>query len=101
MTPLSTRCDGRRPRNAKARNRGRWAAAVQRSLWRFEQSDVARGNVSAWVNEAAGPGMMKDRGRERVGTWLTRRRAGVGWRAIRGGEASDAVAGPRPATKLG
>lgn len=26
---------GRRPRSAKARNRGRWAAAVQRTLWGF------------------------------------------------------------------
>jgi hypothetical protein len=45
---------------------------VQWSLWRFEQSDVARGNVAALSKEAAGPDMMKDRGRERVGTWLAR-----------------------------
>src|SRR5215813_12706113 len=35
MTAPSTRADGRRPRSAKARNRGLWAAAVQQALWGF------------------------------------------------------------------
>ena len=35
MMRPSTRCGGRRPRSAKARNRGRWAAAMQRTLWGF------------------------------------------------------------------
>ncbi len=35
MTRPSTRCCGRRPKSAKARNRGKWAASVQRALWGF------------------------------------------------------------------
>src|SRR5207245_2296751 len=35
MTKLSPRTDGRRPKSAKARNRGRWAPTVQRALWGF------------------------------------------------------------------
>jgi hypothetical protein len=33
MAGLSTRSSGRRPKSAKARNRGLWAAAVPRVLW--------------------------------------------------------------------
>jgi hypothetical protein len=101
MTPPSSRSDGRRPRSAKARNRGRWAPAVQWALWRFEHRDVASGNVATWCNGAARAGVMSGRGQESVGRCLGRRRGGLGWRPIRGGEASDAVAGPRPAAKLG
>ena len=32
---FSTHSDGRRPKSAKARNRGMWAAAVPRVLWGF------------------------------------------------------------------
>jgi hypothetical protein len=32
---LSTRTVGRRPKSAKARNRGRWGAAVRQALWGF------------------------------------------------------------------
>jgi len=35
MAGLSTRSSGRRPKSAKARNRGMWAAAVPRLLWGF------------------------------------------------------------------
>src|SRR6516164_5620429 len=35
MVGLSTRSSGRRPKSAKARNRGMWAAAVPRVLWGF------------------------------------------------------------------
>ena len=35
MAGLSTRSSGRRPKSAKARNRGLWAAAVPRVLWGF------------------------------------------------------------------
>jgi hypothetical protein len=35
MTNRSTRCGGRRPKSAKARNRGAYAGAVPRALWGF------------------------------------------------------------------
>src|SRR5713101_1046902 len=35
MTNPSTRCGGRRPKSAKARNRGTYAGAEPRALWGF------------------------------------------------------------------
>ena len=35
MTNPSTRCGGRRPKSAKARNRGKWGTGGAAGLWRF------------------------------------------------------------------
>ncbi len=37
MTRLSTRCGGRRPKSAKARNRGKWGTGGAAGLWRFSR----------------------------------------------------------------
>jgi len=34
---LSTRCGGRRPKCAKARNRGKWGTGGAAGLWRFSR----------------------------------------------------------------
>src|SRR5258705_9162895 len=39
MTRLSTHCGGRRPKSAKARNRGKWGTGgAARALWRFNRA---------------------------------------------------------------
>ena len=37
MTRLSTRCGGRRPKSAKARNCGKWGTGDAAGLWRFSR----------------------------------------------------------------
>ena len=44
MTMSSKRCGGRRPRSAKARNRGRWVAAVPRTLWGLYERGTVKPN---------------------------------------------------------
>ena len=57
MTDRSTRCDGRRPRSAKARNRGKLGAGAQQSLWGFDhgghRGDGGLGGQE-WAGSAAG-----------------------------------------------
>src|ERR1700752_198032 len=44
MAGLSTRSSGRRPKSAKARNRGMWAAAVPRVLWGLYERGTVKPN---------------------------------------------------------
>jgi hypothetical protein len=43
---LATRCGGRRPKSAKARNRGKCVAGVPRALWGFRRG-LGLGEVGA------------------------------------------------------
>jgi hypothetical protein len=54
MPSLSTRSGGRRPKSAKARNRGGWGTAVPRALWGIErgaglkENDAKRSSPWLW-----------------------------------------------------
>ena len=59
MTKLSTRREGRRPNSAKARNRGRWGAAVAIVAAVVDRLGLSH-DVSALIGVGAGVGPCLD-----------------------------------------